>query len=74
MAETSFPTGLLRDASKLVETAPTSDDKAVWTDLGRRDPHGFWAAHIALRHGVPDAVCHIAFHRDRWRKDLYVTR
>ena len=95
--------GLLQDASKLVEMRPAPDGKAAWSEMGRRYPHGFWAAHIALRHGVPDAIGHIilthtplaprfpeslegkilyyvdqldvlAFHRDRWRKDLYVTR
>jgi hypothetical protein len=51
--------GLLQDASKLVETRPAQDGRAEPSDIGRHYPHGFWAAHVALRHGVPDAICHI---------------
>jgi hypothetical protein len=49
---------LLQDASKLVEYS-VKDGKVVYSDLGRRYPHSFWAAHVALQHGVPDAICHI---------------
>lgn len=51
--------GLLQDASKLVETRPAAGGGAEVSDIGRRYPHGFWAAHVALRNGVPDAICHI---------------
>ena len=50
--------GLLQDASKLVEYAPSGDEVAL-SDLGRQYPHGFLAAHVARKHGVPDAICHI---------------
>lgn len=49
---------LLQDASKLVEYTLT-DGKVVLSTLGREYPHAFWAAHTALQHGVPDAICHI---------------
>jgi hypothetical protein len=49
---------LLQDASKLVEYT-LSDGKVTLSHLGREYPHSFWAAHIALKHGVPDAICHI---------------
>ncbi|MDA8051524.1 MAG: hypothetical protein M0002_16240 [Rhodospirillales bacterium] len=51
--------GLLQDASKLVETRPAEDGAVASSDIGRRYPHAFWATHVALRHGVPDAICHI---------------
>jgi hypothetical protein len=49
---------LLQDASKLVEYT-LSDGKVAYSALGRDYPHAFWAAHIALKHGVPDEICHI---------------
>jgi hypothetical protein len=49
---------LLQDASKLVEYTP-ADGKVALSALGREYPHAFWAAHVALQHGVPDAICHI---------------
>lgn len=49
---------MLQDVSKLVEYRPGPTGPG-FTDLGRRYPHAFWAAHIALDHGLPDAVCHI---------------
>ena len=52
---------LLQDASKLVEYA-RSGDTVVYSSLGKQYPHAFWAAHIALKHGVPDSVCHIIIH------------
>ncbi len=50
---------ILQDASKVVEFAPGRDGKAVPTALGRDYPHAFWAAHVALRHGIPDAIAHV---------------
>ncbi len=50
--------GLLQDASKLVEYEPR-DGQVVLTELGRTYPHAFWAAHVALQHRLPAAVCHI---------------
>jgi hypothetical protein len=93
---------LLQDASKLVEFN-REGDTVTYSELGRQYPHAFWAAHIALKHGLPDAVCHIiihhtpqaakfptslegkilyyvdqidvlAIHRDRWRKELVITK
>ena len=49
---------LLQDASKLVEYALV-DGKVVYSARGREFPHAFWAAHVALKHGVPDEICHI---------------
>lgn len=94
--------GLLQDASKLVEYG-TEDGHVVLTETGRTYPHAFWATHMALKHGLPDSVCHIilchtpqaaqfpvslegkilyyvdqldviAIHRDRWRKELWITK
>jgi hypothetical protein len=49
---------LLQDASKLVEYTLV-DGKIAYSGLGREYPHAFWAAHVALKHGVPDEICHI---------------
>jgi hypothetical protein len=49
---------LLQDASKLVEYT-LSDGKVAYSALGKKYPHSFWAAHVALKHGVPDEICHI---------------
>jgi hypothetical protein len=49
---------LLQDSSKLVEYTQV-DGKLALSALGREYPHAFWAAHTALKHGVPDAICHI---------------
>jgi hypothetical protein len=94
--------GLLQDASKLVEYA-LEEGRVVLTELGRTYPHSFWAAHLALKHGLPSGVCHIilthtpqgsqfpaslegkilyyldqldviAIHKDRWRKELWITK
>ncbi len=94
---------ILQDASKVIESAPGPDGGAVATDIARQYPHAFWAAHLALRHGVPDPVVHvllthspqapafpstiegkilyyvdqldvIGIFKDRWRKDLYITK
>jgi hypothetical protein len=94
---------VLQDASKVIESAPGPDGRAIATDLARQYPHAFWAAHLALRHGVPDPVVHvllthspqaptfpttiegkilyyvdqldvIGIFKDRWRKDLYITK
>ena len=93
---------LLQDASKLIEYS-RSGGSLVYSDVGTQYPHAFWAAHVALKHGLPDSVCHIiihhtpqaakfplslegkilyyvdqidvlAIHRDRWRKDLVITK
>ena len=93
---------LLQDASKLIEYGMV-DGKVALTDVGRAYPHAFWAGHLALKHGLPDAVCHIilthtpqaaqfpasiegkilyyvdqldviAIHKDRWRKELWITK
>jgi hypothetical protein len=94
---------VLQDASKVIESAPGPDGGAVATELSRQYPHAFWAAHLALRHGVPDPIVHvllthspqaptfpttiegkilyyvdqldvIGIFKDRWRKDLYITK
>ena len=91
--------GLLQDVSKLVEYAPGGG----LTALGSGYPHAFWAGHVALQHGIPDAVVQIvlthtpnsstfpaslegkilyyvdqldviAIHKDRWRKELMITK
>ena len=49
---------LLQDASKLVEYT-LIDGEVALSGLGREYPHAFHAAHVALKHGVPDAICHI---------------
>ena len=49
---------LLQDVSKLVEYT-VRDGKVAYSEIGRRYPHSFWAAHVALKHGVPDEICHI---------------
>src|ERR1700693_472309 len=96
--------GLLQDASKLVETQPKSDGSgSERTKKGKAYPHAFYAAHVALKHGIPDEICHIivthsptagnlpsslegkilyyvdqidvlGIHKDRWRKDLFITK
>jgi hypothetical protein len=50
--------GLLQDVSKLVEYRPTGTGTG-YTERGQEFPHAFWAAHIALNHGLPDSVCHV---------------
>jgi HD domain len=50
---------LLQDVSKLVEYEPTQLPATQYSELGRTYPHAFIAAHVALKHGLPDAVCHI---------------
>lgn len=94
---------VLQDASKVVEMAPNAEGKATATALSKHYPHAFWAAHLALRHGIPDEVVHvllthspqapkfpstiegkilyyvdqidvIGIFKDRWRKDLYITK
>ena len=52
---------LLQDASKLIEYAPAGEE-VVYSKLGKQYPHAFWAAHVALQHGLPDSVCHIIIH------------
>ncbi len=49
---------LLQDASKLVEYT-LIDGVVALSAIGREYPHAFYAAHTALKHGVPDAICHI---------------
>ncbi|MGV6871322.1 hypothetical protein ACUSIJ_01330 [Pseudochelatococcus sp. B33] len=92
----------LQDASKVVEYQPP-ELGGRHTELGKTYPHAFWAAHLALSKGVPDAVVHIilthtpqsptfptslegkilyyvdqidvlAIHKDRWRKELFITK
>ncbi len=94
---------VLQDASKVVEMERGPDGEAVATALGKTYPHAFWAAHLALRHGIPDEIVHvllthtpqspkfptsiegkilyyvdqidvIGIHKDRWRKDIYITK
>jgi hypothetical protein len=94
--------GLLQDASKLVEYELV-EGRVTLSELGRTYPHAFWAAQAALRHGLPDSVCHIilshtpqaaqfptslegkilyyvdqldviAIYKDRWRKELWITK
>src|ERR1700680_2940118 len=95
--------GLLQDVSKLVEYRPDGHGGAEFTELGENFPHSFWAAHVALKHGIPDSVVQIvlthtphsttfpaslegkilyyadqldviAIFRDRWRKELFITK
>ncbi len=96
--------GLLQDASKLVETRPKSDGSGIEsTEIGKAYPHAFYAAHVAIKHGLPETICHIivthsptapkfpsslegkilyyvdqidvlGIYKDRWRKDLYITK
>ncbi|MFM0203404.1 hypothetical protein PQR53_26425 [Paraburkholderia fungorum] len=94
---------VLQDASKVVEFEPAADGKVVATDLGKHYPHAFWAAHLALRNGIPDEIVHvllthspqapkfpsslegkilyyvdqmdvIAIYKDRWHKELFITK
>lgn len=95
---------ILQDASKVVEyDAGDRKGTAVFSELGRQYPHSFWAAHVALKKGIPDEVVHvllthspqapkfpstlegkilyyvdqidvIAVFKDRWRKDLFITK
>jgi len=95
--------GLLQDASKMVEYCPGEDGRPAYSELGKLYPHGFLGAHIALKLGVPDTICHvildhtpqsprfpqplegkilyyvdqldvIAIHKDRWRKEIFITK
>jgi hypothetical protein len=50
--------GLLQDVSKLVEYQPEVDATGL-TAIGKGYPHAFWAAHVALEHGLPDSVCQV---------------
>jgi hypothetical protein len=50
---------VLQDASKIVEFERQADGALRRTARGEAYPHAFWAAHVALRHGVPDDVVHI---------------
>ena len=50
---------VLQDASKPIEYAPSANGGFSIAPLGRMYPHGFWAAHVALKHGIPDSVVHI---------------
>ena len=50
---------VLQDASKVNEFAPDADGNTNPTELGKNFPHAFWAAHVALQHGVPDEVVHV---------------
>jgi 23S rRNA maturation-related 3'-5' exoribonuclease YhaM len=94
---------ILQDASKVVEFERGADGTAVPTEIGRNYPHAFWAAHVALRHEIPDEIVHvllthtpqaskfpttlegkilyyvdqidvIGIHKDRWRKELFITK
>lgn len=49
---------VLQDASKVVEFAPGPDGKPEMTDLGKNYPHAFWAAHLAIQHGIADDIVH----------------
>lgn len=50
--------GLLQDVSKLVEYEP-GDGEPRYSEGGRRLPHGFLAAHLAVNHGLPLSICEI---------------
>lgn len=50
---------ILQDASKVVEFSPGPDGRPVPTHRGRDYPHAFWAAHVAIKHGIPDDIVHI---------------
>lgn len=95
--------GLLQDASKLIEMQPKADGSAENSAKGSVYPHSFYAAHVALKHGVPDEIVHIilthspqapkfpsslegkilyyadqldviAIYKDRWIKDLFISK
>jgi HD superfamily phosphodiesterase len=95
--------GLLQDASKIVEMQNKSDGTIEASPKGKTYPHAFYAAHVALKHGVPDEICHIilthspqspkfpaslegkilyyadqldviAIYKDRWIKDLFISK
>ncbi len=94
---------VLQDVSKLVEYSPDATGAAEFSQKGKDYPHAFWAAHVALKKGVPDAVVHVllthspqapkfpstlegkilyyvdqldvlAIFKDRWRKELMITK
>jgi hypothetical protein len=94
---------LLQDASKLVEMNAKTDGSTEASKKGKAYPHAFYGAHVALKHGVPDEICHIilthspqapkfpvslegkilyyadqldviAIYKDRWIKDLFITK
>jgi len=50
---------VLQDVSKVIEYEPCPDGKAELSELGKTYPHAFWAAHLALQKGIPDAVVHV---------------
>ena len=50
---------VLQDASKIVEFARDASGKVAPTERGRHFPHAFWAAHVALQHGIPDEIVNI---------------
>ncbi len=95
---------ILQDASKVVEyQAPAGGGNAIFSELGRHYPHAFWAAHVALKKGIPHEIVHVllthspqaakfpstlegkilyyvdqidvlAVFKDRWRKELFITK
>jgi len=94
---------ILQDASKVVEYQQSDDGSSSYSSLGRQYPHAFWAAHVAIKHEIPDEIVHvllthtpqspkfpttlegkilyyvdqidvIAVFKDRWRKELFITK
>ncbi|QQN65442.1 HD domain-containing protein [Bradyrhizobium diazoefficiens] len=101
--DTLIAAAVLQDASKIVEFEPNASGSIELTERGKHYPHAFWAAHVALQHGIPDKIIHIILthspqspkfpdslegkilyyvdqidmigtHKDRWRKELFVTK
>ena len=50
---------ILQDASKVVEFARNADGRIESTELGKHYPHAFWAAHLAIKHGISDDIINI---------------
>jgi hypothetical protein len=94
---------ILQDASKPVEYQTGADGKIGFSEIGAQYPHSFWAAHVALKKGIPAPIIHIlvthspqapkfpatiegkilyyvdqidviAVFKDRWRKELFITK
>lgn len=47
---------ILQDASKVVEYVPAEDGQAKLSTTGKLYPHAFLAAHLAVKHGLPEEI------------------
>lgn len=47
---------ILQDASKVVEYIPDGNGGAALSPTGELYPHAFLAAHLAIKHGIPEEV------------------